>query len=175
MRFTKLLLLCGLPMMLLSCSREDENPVFDESLLIGDWQITSLDYSGTTTTTLAGFKTTANFTGKGVGLDMIVRFLQDPNTVVSEGEYSIDLKTTVLGQTSTSTLHFSDFMMPGAWKIEGGNKLIIEAIDVSEEATIKKLDDTDFVMDWSYVTEESEMGISVMQKVKGVYTLTKMQ
>lgn len=90
MRFTKLLLFLALPLMMLSCSKEDENPVFDESLLVGDWQISSLDYSGTATTTMDGFSSTATYTGKGVEMDMIVRFLQDPNSVVSDGEYGIE-------------------------------------------------------------------------------------
>ena len=99
MKITKFLLL-SLTLIFLSCS-EDEESIPTSEGMVGDWAITALDYKGTTTTTAQGASIKMDFTGTGKDMDLITTFNSNPNTVTSEGSYTIVLKTTYMGQTTT--------------------------------------------------------------------------
>jgi hypothetical protein len=171
MKILSISLLMALSVIISSCSKE-EVVAFDEGLLTGSWNMTTINYTGTSTTTYAGVSTVANFTGTGKDMDLTVQFTKDPNNFTSSGSYSIELKTQINGQTVTETYEFSNFMMPGSWSIKG-DKLTIEAQSQSQDATIKKLNNAELIIMGQQENKVSQSGVTVTQKVSVIYSFEK--
>lgn len=163
----------SLAVLFFSCSDDEPTPALPTvEGLTATWDLTAIDYSGTTATTFEGSTIKATFTGKGKNLDYTTTFSVDPNTVVSQGSYTIELKTTVAGQTTTEDQEFNDAFMDGTWELDG-RTLIITNDGLSQEAVITK--QTDDVLEAKVNIEESfsfsEMTVST--KVKAIYKFRK--
>lgn len=170
MKNTKLLLL-SLAVLLFSCSEEDDPKPVDG--LIGAWSVTALDYQGTTITTVMATSIISTFTGVAKNMDMTVTFNQNPNTVTSEGSYTIALTTITLGQSITEDFTFNDFIADGTWTVNDKTLTVTNA-GVAQEATIVSQTSTTLVL--AVETEQSQdlAGVgSVVTSIEGVYTLTK--
>src|SRR5690349_21529334 len=118
MKIIKLFFL-GIAVLFFSCGSDDEAPLPAIEGMVGTWNVTAIDYSGTTTTSAAGQSIKATFTGKGKDIDYTTTFSVEPNEVVSNGDYVIELKTTVMGQTTTEDYYFDEVLMDGTWELEG--------------------------------------------------------
>ena len=67
---------------------DPNNP--DNVACIGQWELVSLDYEGTSTTTAAGTTTTSSYTGTSLNEDYIL-ILEDDGTYSAQGSYDIEL------------------------------------------------------------------------------------
>ncbi len=95
MKNPKYLLLIAVLVSLVSCSK-DENPGVDVSLVLGEWNLEEITYSGTSTVTQGGQTLTSSYTGEAIDLDARVIFNND-NKFRTEGSYTIKVITTVMG------------------------------------------------------------------------------
>jgi hypothetical protein len=170
MKITKLLLL-SLAVIFLSCS-EDEDPIPTSEGMVGDWAITALDYKGTTTTTAQGVSIKADFTGTGKDMDLITTFNSNPNTVTSEGSYTIVLKTTSMGQSTTDEYEMDETVTDGTWTLNG-KTLTVTSDFGPQTATILEQTSTTLKLKAEVSENQSDQGITVSSKIEAIYTFTK--
>ncbi|HEY3402151.1 MAG TPA: hypothetical protein VGK59_02125 [Ohtaekwangia sp.] len=172
MKITKLFLL-GIAALLFSCS-DDEAPLPTADGMIGVWNVTAVDYSGTSTTTFEGQTMKATFTGKGKEMDYTTTFSSSPNTVVSQGSYVIELKTTMAGQTTTEDYEFEDAFVDGNWELDGRTLTVTNGSE-TQEATITKQTATNLEVrvDIDQTETDPDLGYTITQKVKAVYKLER--
>jgi len=124
MKITKFFIV-SLVVLFFSCSEDEQAPALPTvEGLTGTWDMTAIDYSGTSATTFGGNTINATFTGKGKNMDYITTFSVDPNAVVSQGSYTIELTTKVAGQTTTEDYEFNDAFMDGTWELDGQTLII---------------------------------------------------
>lgn len=170
MKITKLLLL-SLAVIFFSCS-EDEDPKPTTDGMVGAWNLTALTYKGKTTTTVEGNTATADFTGTGKDMDFITTFSKDPNEVVGLGSYTIVLKTTMAGQTTTEEYPFDEILSDGTWSLSG-NTLTVTEDNESQEVTV--LEQTSTTMKLRVIIDETQsvQEVTLTTKVEAVYTFTK--
>jgi hypothetical protein len=170
----KILPLLAITIFAFSCSKDDETPSFDETLLPGTWEILDLDYAGTTTTTAMGVSVDATFEGTMVESTMEVIFTGDPNEFESSGSCTIDLKTTTMGQTVTTPSIIPYFMLDGNWTIEGDKLKVSDSGSAVEEATILQLDATTLVLQIDTNTPIEVNGISSVTDLHAKYKLGRL-
>jgi hypothetical protein len=170
MKIAKLLLL-SLSIIFLSCS-DDEDPKPTSEGMVGTWNITAVEYTGTTTSSILGQTIKADFTGTGKDMDLTSTFGMNPNTVVSAGGYTITLKTTVAGQTTTEDVPVDDFVSDGTWSLSG-NTLTITDDFGTEDATIIQQTATTLKMRIDIDETESDLGFTVTTKVRTIFTFAK--
>ena len=170
MKITKFLLL-SLAVIFLSCS-EDEDPKPTSEGMVGNWAITALDYKGTTTTTAQGASIKADFTGTGKDMDLITTFNSTPNTVTSEGSYTIVLKTTYMGQSTTDEYEMDETVTDGTWTLSG-NTLTVTNDFGPQTATILEQTSTTLKLKAEVSENESDQGITVSTKIEAIYTFVK--
>jgi hypothetical protein len=175
MKITKLLFL-AVAVFFLSCGDDkDEDPV-PTGDLAGSWNVTAIDYAGTSSTVVMGIESKATFTGTGKNMNLIVTFTEDPNKFTSQGDYVIALKTTIQGQTIDTDYPVTGFMTDGTWSVSG-KTLTVEGDGGKQEATIIEQTATTLKMKWDHTqtTTTTESGIEIVSSmaVKGTYTFTK--
>lgn len=170
MKITKLFLI-GLAVILFSCS-EDEDFVPTSEGMTGNWAITALDYKGNTTTTAQGVSTKVDFTGTGKDMDLITTFDMNPNTVTSEGSYTIVLKSTYMGQSITEEYEMDETVTDGTWTLNG--KTLTVTNDFGDQtATILEQTSTTLKFRAELTESESDSGVTVTTKIEAIYTFTK--
>jgi hypothetical protein len=170
MKITKLFLL-SLAVIFLSCS-EDEAPMPTKEAMVGEWSLTALEYKGSTTTTAQGTSIKADFTGTGKNMDLITVFGANPNTVTSEGTYTIVLKTTYMGQTETEEYESDETVTDGTWSLNGRTLTITNDFG-TEDATVIEQSSTTLKLKAEFSESETDSGITVATKVEVVYTFAK--
>jgi len=170
MKVSRLLML-GVVVLLLACS-EDEAVLPTSEGMIGTWAVTAITYNGTTSTNLGGITSKASFTGKGKDMDYTTNFSSDPNSVSSQGSYTIELKTTVYGQTTTEDYEMNEGLMDGTWELNG-KTLTITSGDITQEGTVTKQTDTVLEVKIDYTETTTDAGIKITVKVKAVYKFQK--
>ena len=170
MKIVKLLLL-SLTVIFLSCS-EEEDPLPTSQGMIGTWTITALEYKGSTTTSFEGGSLKADFTGSGKDMTLTTTFSESPNTVVSAGSYTIVLKTTMMGQTSTDEVTMYEVLTDGTWALNGRD-LTVTNDGFSQKATIVEQNSTNLKIKFDTTQSQSDQGITVTTNVQGVYTFKK--
>jgi hypothetical protein len=170
MKITKLLLL-SVAVMLFSCGDDEEFQPTSQGM-VGAWQITAVDYKGTTTTSAQGMSIKADFTGTGKDMTLTTTFGASPNTVTTQGSYTIVLKTTVAGQTETEEYPVEEIFSDGTWTLDGKTLSITDASG-TEKATIIEQTSTSLKMKVDINETETQQGITVTTNVSGVYTFKK--
>lgn len=170
MRITKLVLLC-LTVISWSCS-EDEDPMPTSQGMVGTWAISNLEYKGTTTTSFEGGSLRADFTGTGKDMDLTTSFSANPNNVTSAGSYTIVLKTTMMGQTTTQEMMMDQVVTDGTWTLSGRD-LTITNDGIPQTATIVDQTSTTLKLKVDVNQSETDQGITVSTKVQATYTFTK--
>lgn len=171
MKITKLLFL-SIAVILFSCS-EDEEPLPTSEGMVGTWSITGINYKGTTTTSGNGMNLKADFTGTGKEMDFTTTFNADPNTVTSEGSYVIELKTTMMGQTTTEDYLLDEVFTDGTWTLNG-RTLTVSTGGTSQEGTITKQTSTTLEVRINLDQSESDSGITVTTEVQAIYTFERL-
>jgi len=136
---TTVFLLLVLALSIASCNKKDDTT---NGELIGVWNCTAVNYTGTTVTEYGGQSATTSFTGEGYNVDFTFTLSENPNVATSNGSYNIKLTSTVNGQTITQNIEGNDFIYTGEWS-KNGNTIIITQGGESSDATIVKLTDTE--------------------------------
>lgn len=170
MKISKLLFL-ALAVIFLSCS-EDEDPMPTSQGMVGVWNITALEYKGTTTTTFDGGSLEADFTGTGKDMTLVSTFTENPNEVRSEGTYTIVLKTTMMGQTTTDEITMGEVVTDGTWSLNGRN-LTVTGDAGPQTATIIEQTSTRLKIKVEVKETATDQGMTVTTNVVGTYTFTK--
>jgi hypothetical protein len=170
MKLTKLLLL-GIAVVFLSCG-DDDDPQPTAEALVGSWAITALDYEGTTTTTANGMTISADFEGVGKDMNLVTVFGSNPNTVSNSGSFTIELTTTLAGQSFTEEHMFNEVVSEGTWTLSG-KTLTITTPDGPQEATIVEQTATSLKMKVEVTETQSASGMTVKVDVVGNYTFQK--
>ena len=164
-------LLLGFALILFSCSEDEEFQATSQGML-GTWNIATIDYSGTSVTTVQGQSLKSTFKGTGKDMDLISTFSENPNTVVTEGSYIIELETTTLGQTVTNDILFENVIVDGTWTLNG-NTLTIDGAAGPQTATILEQTSTKLTMKLDVKQNLSNQGAVVSADIQVVYTFTK--
>ena len=135
----KVFLLFVLGLLISSCSKDD-TPQNTSAEVLGVWNCSSVDYTGTSVTEYLGQNITADFIGEGYNVDFTFTLSENPNVASSDGSYSIKLSTTILGQTTVQNIEDIAFTYVGTWSLDD-NKITITQEGESSVATIVELTD----------------------------------
>ena len=154
-----------------SCSKDD-GPSEITGDILGQWNLTAYDYDGKSVTTAAGVSITSEFIGEGLNFDATVTFSDNPNTIVSQGDYTLRLTTTVMGETNVVEHTFSDFIGNGNWE-QSGNKLSVSSGDLEYDYTIKRLTDNELILSLETVEDLSEQGFTIITTINAEMVLTR--
>lgn len=170
MKTTRLLLL-SLAVIFLSCS-EDEEPLPTSQGMVGTWDMTAVDYTGTSTTTMQGASMTTDYTGTGKEMNVVSTFTENPNTVLTQGSYIIVLKGTSMGQTITEEVPFDEVVTDGTWTLSG-RTLTVTGLNGPEEATILEQTSTSLIMRMDVTKSVTSQDITVSSNIKITFTFKK--
>jgi hypothetical protein len=171
MKLSKLFLI-GLAVIFLSCGDDDDDPQPTSEGLAGTWTVTAIAYEGTTTTSGGGMEMEADFTGTGKNMDLDITFNENPATFTSQGDYTIAMTTTMMGQSIKQDYPFEGFLADGTWALDG-KKITVTGPNGPQEATIIEQTATTLKMEWDYVDIQSQQGVSIEMDIHGVYTFKK--
>lgn len=169
MKITKLLML-SVAVIFLSCG--DDDPMPTSSGMVGNWTVTAVDYRGTTTMSALGTNIKSDFTGTGKDMTVNTVFNENPNTVNSQGSYTIVLRTTTMGQTATEERTFDEVVTNGSWSLSG-KKLTITDSHGPQEATILEQTSTALKIRVDVKESETNLGITVTTDLHVTYTFKK--
>lgn len=136
----KIIKFCLFPLLLLfvvSCSKDDDNPGADASLVQGEWNFEEFTYTGTTTASQGGQTITTTYSGEAFDLDASV-ILNNAGNFSTAGSYVIKLTTTAFGQTTVQDHPVPDISAAGTYKIEG-NKLITTTTQPPNSPTVSPM------------------------------------
>ena len=139
MKISKFFLLLGVLSLIYSCSDDEASTGAGDSI-VGKWKLTAIDYSGTSTTEVAGQSITAQFTGTGFDMDLDIEFTENPNDYNTSGDYSIHLISEVQGQTIEQDWTNQGFIGAGTWVQDGDIITVSTSGQPDQEATIVSID-----------------------------------
>lgn len=157
MKILKLILFTALISLTISCSSDDDGAALNSGSIVGVWRGTAVNYSGTSTTSGQGQSFTSEFVGEAYDIDYTLTFSENPNKVVSEGNYSIELTTTYMGQTITQNIEGLSFLSDGNWSLNG-TTLSITMDNDTQDATIVELTPTKMVIEATQTTTVDQGG-----------------
>lgn len=154
---------------------ESSEETDDESAsIIGMWEVTSINASGTSTVEIAGQTIETEFLGEGIDLNYSVTFTEEPNEVTADGDYNIELTTTIAGQSITEVVPGILFIDSGDWAIDG-DQITISSNDMESTGTITTLNETTLVIeitDAEFVIEQQ--GIETTAVVSASVSLERL-
>ena len=178
MKKISLILFLAVSALFVSCEKDSDEPqsvaVGQESIL-GTWQVTGyLIEDGKTTTEVAGQSVSLDYTSYGKDYDMTVTFNSNPQTVVSNGSYTVVVSTTFLGQTETQELPANSAFAASEWALDGSDMIFI-ADEIETPVVVTELTDTKMVMvmDINEVIEDAATDSKITTSGKLTVTLEK--
>lgn len=138
--FKKILLpltFCFLAFSISSCSDSDDDPTpapaapiaqkITPSILVGDWEMVSLNYGGTSTSVNNGQTSTISFNAVGRDFTYQITFTDNPKTFVANGGYTVDLTSILNGQKDTQTATIPNAASSGTWNLVGNTLTITDS------------------------------------------------
>jgi hypothetical protein len=174
MKIFKLFLFTAFISLTISCSSDDDSSSpANSSDIVGVWQGTAVDYRGTSTTTMQGQTITADYVGEAYDIDYTLTFTENPNKVISDGSYSIELTTTVNGQSTTQNVPNLEFLSTGDWSINGST-LSITVDDETDDATIVELTNNSLILNAVQTETTTEQGFTVVSTTDVTLSFTKL-
>ncbi|OBQ56586.1 lipocalin family protein [Tamlana sp. s12] len=156
-----------------SCSTDDDQGSNISGDIVGTWIGTGLTYDGTVETSFQGFPITSNFEGEAYDMTNTLTFNESPNTLVSEGSYSLKLTYDFNGVTQTEYVEDVQFLENGTWEIEG-NKLIITNNGEETPADFSFVSDDTLVFEINKVEESIVDGLTVVTTIKSIVTFERL-
>lgn len=121
MRALKVMLLLTAMVIFVSCSKDDDGPQTDKNMILGEWDLTELSYTGTTSVNDGTETATVSYSAEAIDMDAQVTFI-DGSNYTTGGSYTITLTSTVDGETTVEDYYYPDLTGSGTYKIEG-NKM----------------------------------------------------
>lgn len=172
MKILKLILFTALISLTISCSSDDDNVNLNNDGIVGVWRGTGVNYEGTSTTTMQGQSFAADYVGVAYDINYTLAFSENPNKVVSEGNYSIELTTTYMGQTTTQNITGLDFLSDGDWTLNG-DILSITVDNETQNATIIELTPNKLVLEANESTTVEQNGATTTSTTHIVMTFDR--
>ncbi|MCK7590568.1 lipocalin family protein [Subsaxibacter sp. CAU 1640] len=161
-------------LVIFSCSSDDSDDSSDTSgNLLGTWVAVDVDYNGSSTTTFQGQTIPSTFVGEAYDVNYSLVFTENPNELMADGTYSIELTTTSMGQTQVDNLENLEFATNGTWE-RSGNELTIVSQGQTRIYTIVELTDSTFKMGIQTVEELSQNGLDYSVTINLLATYTRM-
>ncbi len=114
-------------MVLLSCSNDDTASTSAE--LTGAWNGQAISYNGTIITEVLGESIESTYVAQGYDIDFTMTFTEMPNNVVGEGNYSLELVSTTLGQSQTQNFEDLSFENNSTWTRDGNQLLLTDGTE----------------------------------------------
>ncbi len=161
----------SLAVIFFSCGDDDDDPQPTDGLA-GTWAVTGIDYEGTTATEAGGTGIIADFTGKGKNMDLTITFKENPDTFTSQGDYTIAMTIEADGQSVTQDYPFEGFLTDGTWALDG-ETITVTGPSGPQLATITEQTSTTLKMEWDYVHDMSQQGVTVLMNIHGTYTFKR--
>lgn len=176
MKIFKLFFLSVLVSTMVACSSDDDNNDDQDqdttAELLGNWVGTEINYTGSQVIESQGIEIEADFVGLGYDIDYSFTFTENPDELTAAGSYSIELTTTVLGQSTTQNVEDLGFDNTGAWSRDG-NEISLLYNGESNTATIIELTETTLVLNITEETIEEESGTTLTMTIDSVFTFTR--
>lgn len=173
MKIFKLFLFTAFLTLTISCSKDDDNPtITNNGEIVGVWKGTTVDYTGNQTISGQGQNTTATYVGEAYDVDYTLTFTENPQKVISDGSYSIELTTTVNGQTTTQNVEGLEFLSSGDWTING-NTLSITVDNETDDASILELTENTLVLKAVESQTMSQGGFTISSTTEVILSFTK--
>lgn len=101
MRLSRIILVLTIGLLITSCTEDNDSIEVDGLELVGEWQGETVNYTGTTTTEIQGVALVSEFEGIGYDVNYVININNDLTQITSNGSYSIELTTSVQGQSFT--------------------------------------------------------------------------
>ena len=156
-----------------ACSEDDSGNDPSSGDLVGIWQMESLDYSGTNTTTVAGQSTTLDYVGEAFDIDLSITFGENPNEYKTSGGYTIKLTYELGGQTVENNVPIEGFLDNGTWEQNGNTLTVVNGNGEPGEATIESIDGNSLVLSSREMETTTEQGVTTEIDVESVITFSR--
>jgi len=180
MKTIKLALLTFLFITFSSCSKDsDNNSDLNSSMIVGEWNLSSLNYNGKTELNFNDTNYTTVFSGVAENIAYTLTFNAN-NTFKTEGGYDVNLTTDGFSQIYPIVGYTSS----GDWSIEGNilktsvglaqlNEGELTASESVGEVIIQEITENRMVLIVDQVTKFNESGFENIATVSGEYILTR--
>lgn len=185
MKIVKLFFIFLCTISIASCGSDDDNdtpdPMNEESSgnmeegfssIVSIWEVIAIEASGTSTAEIAGQTIVTDFVGEGIDLNYSTTFTEEPNEITAEGDYNIELTTTIVGQSITETIPGILFIDSGDWSIDN-DQLTITTNGIENTGTITTLTETSLVIEINLETVIEQQGIENMATINAVVRLQR--
>ncbi|MCF6306377.1 MAG: lipocalin family protein [Flavobacteriaceae bacterium] len=177
MKILKLLFLSLFVSFAISCSSSDDDNGDNgsgetDAELVDMWIGSAVNYSGTSVTETQGITLTADFVGVGYDIDFTFDFTENPNILTAEGSYSIELTTTIQGQSTTQNIEDLGFENSGTWSRDG-NQISLTYDGTTDVATITELTETTLILNIARVDVTDQGGVISTVTTDSYFTFTR--
>lgn len=108
-----------------SCSNDNNDPEVSSEMILGEWNLEEMSYSGTSTATMNGQTSSLVYAAEAIDMDAQVIF-NDQSNYSTKGSYTIRMTTTMEGSTDVQDHLISNANATGTYRIEG-NKIYTSA------------------------------------------------
>ncbi|MCR9250209.1 MAG: hypothetical protein NXI20_07270 [bacterium] len=142
------------------------------SSVVGEWQLSDLDYTYTTTTSFFGIELTLVGTGTGYDMNSTINFTDNPNEFTGSGNYSVELTYNVEGQTYTENVENAPFDVDGTWELDGDN-LILVANGETSVLTVVSYSEKEVVLSQKETQTFTEDGAEVTAEIDAEFIFTR--
>lgn len=144
--------------------------------LIGTWELTGLDYTGTSSVTVSGTDPfITDFTGELADSDFTIEFTDSPKDFFAMGDYSIKLTSEFGGITNVQTIPNPNYVSTGTWSIAGDQLTIVHSTDGPQTTTLINHTEESFQMVLDYNETQDQSGAIVNQQVDVIYSFKKLK
>lgn len=133
-----------------SCSSNDDSSDTNVSI-VGTWEMTSFDGSGTGTTTIQMLPVTFNINANSFNENYQLTFTENPNELTSQGTFGLSIEISALGQSMTETIDDAESLLPisdtatSEWSLTG-NQLTLMANGETVSLTVMELTETNLTL-----------------------------
>jgi len=176
MKITKTLLVLLLSITIFSCDSDDGAPIIPIADVSGDilgtWEMIDLNYTGSNTLVSQGQSIPTTYVGVGKNIDNSISFTENPNDVLAEGTYDIELTSTTFGQTTTQTQTDLPLIPNSTWS-KNGTTLIFTANGQDTPFTILELSATTLKFQQDSDDTITQQGITIENSLSMVTTFTR--
>ncbi|MGB1217334.1 MAG: lipocalin family protein [Saprospiraceae bacterium] len=155
---------------LASCSDDDSSNA-DNSDLVGTWNMTSVDYNAVSSTTAAGFTTTATSVGTSFDENSTLTITND--NMAATGTYGLNLVVTTefSGNTTSAnqTWESQQFTNNGAYTRSGNTLTVENPQGGTDDMNIDELTANNLTLSGTVVTTTSQSGATGTSTIDVVF------
>lgn len=171
--FRSTVLLAFLVSISLSCS-DEEIRINPEEQLSGTWNMSAVDYSGTSVTSAFGTEITAIYSGEGYDMDLQLIFDKASKAYSTSGNYSIKLTYVIDGgEPVTQNWANQGFVLDGEYSVQGDKLILTPAGQESQETIFSIVDKNKLEISQIRSQVINQSGMTITQNIEIVYLFTR--